>query len=313
VPGRNATATGGRATTPERGTFLAEDATVGCAPGVAADGATGTWTAGLAAQPGSTAGVCAQTGTARHRRGRRLRCRMSAERGVAAQGGKTTFATDAQSGTAGGLTADPDAAERAGHVRSGRTVQRRAFARDQPRLSARAECCAGPGTGTGEPAAGGESALAGQRGPRTQTGLAAASESPNPLATESAGGLTAQTATDLAGETGLVDSGHADSTAAVQGSPAAESGIHSGLLAYAGTCRTPDPTTGTGTETSAAPAAKVRAATDTALASQARTAVKAGATTKAGFAAQPGFATHTDTAAITRAETGLGAQAALSP
>ena len=160
MPGPDATATGGSAATAERGTFLTEDAAVGSAPGVGAYCATGAWTASLAAYPDSAASVAAQTGAARNGRGRGLRCRMSAERSVAAQSGSAAFATDAQSGTAGSLTADPDAAERAGHVRSGSTIQRGTFASDQPRLTARArtECCISAHTGTGEAPAGTEPA-----------------------------------------------------------------------------------------------------------------------------------------------------------
>jgi hypothetical protein len=313
VPGRDAAATGGSAATAERGTFLTEDAAVDSATGVGAHGATGAWTAGLAAQPDSAAGVTAQTGAARNSRRRRLRRRMPAECGAAAQVGSAAFATDAQSGTAGSLTADPDATERAGHVRSGSTIQRGAFASDQPRLTARTrtECGISAHTGTGEAAAGTESALAGQRGPRTQTGLAAqtclaaSTEPPDRLATKAAAGLAGETGlvgeTALAGETGLADTGNADS--AIQGSPAAEPGIHPGLLTHSGSGSASDPATGTCTE----------AATDTALTTQIRTAVKAGATAKTGFTAQPGFATHTNTGAIAKTETGLGAQTGLSP
>jgi hypothetical protein len=313
VPGPDAAATGGSAATAERGTFLTEDAAVDSAPGA--------WTASLAAHPDSAASVAAQTGAARNGRGRGLRCRMSAERSVSAQGGSAAFATDAQSGTAGSLTADPDAAERAGHVRSGSTIQRGTFASDQPRLTARAstECCISAHTGTGEAAAGTEPALAGQRGPRTQTGLAVqsclaastqppgglATEPPDRLTTESAGGLTTKAATGLAGEPGLaaetalVDPGNADCTAAIQGSPAAEPATYPGLFTYSRSGSASDPTTGTCTEA--------------ALTTQVRTAVNAGATNKTRFTAEPGFATHTNTGAITEAETGLGTQTGVSP
>gem|GEM_PF-7011446 len=341
VAGRDAAAAGGSAATAERGTFLTQDAAVNSATSVGAHGATGTWTAGLATQPDAAASVAAQTGAARNSRSRRLRRRVSAERGAAAQVGSAAIAADAQSGTAGSLTADPDATERAGHVRSGSTIQRGAFASDQPRLTGRAhtECCIGAHTGTGKSAAGTESALAGQRGSRTQTGLAAqtclaagteppdrlttkaarglATESRRGLATKAATGLAAETAlageTGLVGETGLADTGNADS--AIQGSPATEPGINPGLLTHSGSGSAADPATGTCTEpeSGAGPAANVRGATDTALTTQIRTAVKADALAKAGFTAQPGFATHANTGAIDKTETGLGAQTGVSP
>ena len=107
--------------------------------------------------------------------------------------------------------------------------------------------------------------------------------------------------TGSAAETGSVDPGNADCTAAIQGSPAAEPASYPGLFTYSGSGSASDPTTGTCT------------CTEAALTTQVRAAVKAGATTKTGFTAEPGFATHTNTGAITETETSLGAQTGVSP
>lgn len=134
-------AAGHCAATPERRTFLAEDPAVSCARGVGPHGPTDGSTAGRTSQP-AYARVTSQAGPTRDGGGRCLRCRMTAQRGVATQDIDAALAADAQSSTAGstgaGLTADSDTAERARHVRSSRTIQCGAFASDQPRLTARA-------------------------------------------------------------------------------------------------------------------------------------------------------------------------------
>src|ERR1700730_1379689 len=150
------------------------------APSVTAPPAGGAPRPGPAAEAGApvaaAAAVAAQAGVTCDGWGRRLGRHVAAQRAaVAAHDSVAALAADAQSGAARGtgatLTADTDAAQRTGNVRSRGAVQRGALTGDQSRLTGRAAdergvtASAGEATdvaGTSQPPARGKTGLARQ-------------------------------------------------------------------------------------------------------------------------------------------------------
>ncbi|MCV7409865.1 hypothetical protein AWC05_23630 [Mycobacterium florentinum] len=159
--------------------------------------------------------VAAQAGGSGNGRG--LRRRVASQPTFTAQRAAGACPADAETSAAsrGGtaLTTDADTPERAGHVRSGGTVQRCALASDQPRLTAgpqrRVTSPAGNRAGvarTCQLAAGTETCLARQSGLTAQTCLLTGTEAAADLATnastKAAGHLAAKAACRLATGTG---------------------------------------------------------------------------------------------------------------
>lgn len=252
VLGRDAACVDGAAA--ERGAFLAENLAVGratratghcAATGTTGHRATGCGARGAVADAGrqgaAAAGVAAQAGATCDGWGRRLGRHVAAQRAaVAAHDSAAALATDAQSGAARGtgatLTADADAAQWTGNVRSRSAVQRGALTGNQSRLTGRAAdergvtASAGEATdvaGTSQPPArgktglarqtasaghattGAKAALARQTGLAGETGLPAkpaagrATKAATGLATRARAERTARTKTTLASEAGL--------------------------------------------------------------------------------------------------------------
>jgi hypothetical protein len=201
-----AAAAGDTATPAQRGAFLAEDAAVSSPTSAPTDAAAGRPTArDAAADPGVAAGarVAAHTRTTCNCGSRGLRRRVAQPGALAAQHAGAACAPDAKASAAssGGtaLTTDADASERARHVRSGGTVQRSAFASDQPRLTACSgtQRCVTPRAGECSDIAGTSQLAAGaETGLPTQTSLSTS-------ATECTDILTTSTESPLARQNGL--------------------------------------------------------------------------------------------------------------
>jgi hypothetical protein len=202
----DAAAAGDTATPAQRGAFLAEDAAVSSTASAPTDAAAGRPTArDAAADPRIAAGarVAAHTRTTRNCGSRGLRRRVAQPGALAAQHAGAACAPDAKASAASSgdtaLTTDADASERARHVRGGGTVQRSAFASDQPRLTACSgtQRCIAPRAGECSNIAGTSQLAAGaETGLPTQTSLSTS-------AAECTDVLTASTESALARQTGL--------------------------------------------------------------------------------------------------------------
>lgn len=209
--------TGDTAAASERGALLAEDAAVSSPAGTRIDAAAGSSGRQATAGAGSAASarVPAHTRTTCNCGSRRLRRRVTQPGALSAQHAGAACAADAEAGAAGSggtaLTPDTDAPQRACHVRRGRTVQRSAFASDQPRLTARAgtqRCitpraseCAGI-AGTSQLAAGTETGLT----PQTRLSTSTATERTDGLTTEATTGLATKATSRLATQASLTAS-----------------------------------------------------------------------------------------------------------
>jgi hypothetical protein len=206
VLSRDSAVAGDAAASAERGAFLAENSTVSSAAGARADATVGSAARETAAYAGArgaaSPGVAADTCATGNCRGARLRCRVAAHPAFTVQHGGAASTADAQASAAGrggtALAADADTPERTCHVGSGGAVQRRAFASDQPRLTARAgaQCRVPPRAGQCADIAGASELTAGTETRLTrQNGLASSA------AAERAAGLTAETSLATGAET----------------------------------------------------------------------------------------------------------------
>jgi hypothetical protein len=124
---------------------------------------------------------------------------MAAQAAFTVHHGGAASTANAQASAAGcggtALAADADTPERTCHVGGGGAVQRRAFASDQPRLTARAgaQCGVTPRAGQCADVAGASQLTAG-----AETGLARQNGLASSAAAERAGGLTAEATSGLA-------------------------------------------------------------------------------------------------------------------